>query len=166
MSTADHLSLKIWWSHLTIGSADNFLLSLLQDIGIAQTGSTNNAYLRNRHVDTWDHVKNSTLLDISPSELCQNPIVLERENFKMLAGDMLLSWSFLVLKRLDFDKVLTVKCQGGYYSLVRWNQSVRWNCTISNKYADQAFMWSSQCTLTFLVVILGFNWTFFNQTWN
>ena len=35
----------------------------------------------------------------------------------MLAGDMLLFWSFLVLKRLDFDKVFTVKCQGVQVSL-------------------------------------------------
>ena len=39
-------------------------------------------------------------------------MVLEQENLKMLAGDMLLFWSFLVLKQLDFDKALTMKCQG------------------------------------------------------
>ena len=53
-----------------------------------------------------DHLKKTTPLDISLWELCQNPVVLERENFKMLGGDMLLFWNFLVLKQLDFDKVL------------------------------------------------------------
>ena len=44
----------------------------------------------------------------------KNPIVIERENFTMLAGDMLLFWSFLVLKQLDLYKVLTVKCAKKY----------------------------------------------------
>ena len=53
-------------------------------------------------------------LGISLWELCKNPIVVERENFTMLAGDMLLFWSFLVLKQLDLYKVLTVKCAKKY----------------------------------------------------
>ena len=66
-------------------------------------------------VQVLDHVKNST--PISLWELCQNPIVLERENVKIITHPRLAFWSFLVLKRLDFDKVLTEKCQRGYYSL-------------------------------------------------
>ena len=54
----------------------------------------------------------STALDISLWELWQNPIVLERENFKIITYPQLVFWSFLVLKPLDFDIVLTVKCQG------------------------------------------------------
>ena len=38
-----------------------------------------------------DHVKKTAPLGISLWELCQNPIILERENFKMLARNMLLS---------------------------------------------------------------------------
>ena len=59
-----------------------------------------------------DHLRITTLLDISLWELCQNPIVLQRGNFKVITYPQLAFWSFLVLKRLDFDKVLTVKCQG------------------------------------------------------
>ena len=40
------------------------------------------------------HVKKTTPLDISLRELCQNPIVLEREHFKIIAYPQL---SFLVL---------------------------------------------------------------------
>ena len=58
----------------------------------------------------WDHVKKTTPLDISLWELFQNTIVLERENFK-ITYPQLAFWSFLVLKRLHFDKVLTAKCQ-------------------------------------------------------
>ena len=59
----------------------------------------------------WNHVKKTTPLDISLWQFCQNPIVLERENFKIITYPLLAFWSFLVLKRLDFDKVLTVKCE-------------------------------------------------------
>ena len=44
-----------------------------------------------------DHVKKTTPLEISLCELCQNPIVLERENFKMQAVDTLLLYYVMLL---------------------------------------------------------------------
>ena len=49
-------------------------------------------------VNLSDHVKKTTPLDISLWELCQNLIVLERENFKLITYYQLAFWSFLVLK--------------------------------------------------------------------
>ena len=90
-----------------IFGARNFFQRLLEMLQLCYK-SAKRCTLCTRRSTILRSWRKTTPLDILLWELCQNPIVLERENIKMLTEDILSFRNSLV--RLDFDKVLTVKC--------------------------------------------------------
>ena len=63
------------------------------------------------------HVRSTPSLDISLEKLCQNLIILERENSNLLKKGYAISLEIFRCKIIGFDKSLTEKCQGMALSL-------------------------------------------------
>ena len=64
-----------------------------------------------------DYVRKTTPINISLWELCQNPNVLERENFKMITYPLLAFWCFFCSQTIGFWQSSHSKCQGVLFSL-------------------------------------------------